>query len=673
MFRSLVCAFTLLLLSMLFPAQAAAQSACTDFEHCSAVRNLAEELKVKPTPAPRPVIPPQPPSHAMPPQPSSYACSPEERRAAAAWPKLKSLVVQASTAVVNISRCAACRPEAVSEVEDVWGRSMVRYVRLLSCAREGSRDEATRSEVVEEFRRVFSGAMVAGAGDATALLALMRKVEHQDNASLSEVLELYDRLQDPKTREAFLQRLHELGAQDSSLLRGLEHLRVGDGLDQNLLEVLLKAERASLAMGMAFVSERDLRGRRVRGARGLQLVLEKDWPGPEQLDSSREVTARDFAQGFKELLTLLTSEGIRPEQVAYGEQAGRAQACACVKDSHCETLLWVRLVPKGDELEPLASVEFRDALEQRCSNPSAPAPETIAGQLPLRVECAAPKTAEQCANDRLKAASQLLTQLSYRFSIFGDVAFLPVDRKVETISQTFHEGVAIDEMPSPSPSHAPDLLQRGLRIENHGCAGALLASLTARLQKTYAEQIGEQIGNGGRALLTLTDDHPLTREGPQNCTLRLLDANKTPAYGLTVRYTGPGKAANAGEDAGRTVGQLYYSLQQAKYLVDRGRAPELAYRPSPWSSFFVAGAPFLADDRTNNDGWGWAYAGLDTVGLACGSTFAILSVNARNQAETGGDASFKAAQTFLGLTYGCLGASLAARLASTVHYTLSKP
>lgn len=690
MFRSLVrCVVLVLLVALRAVPVSAEEPACRDLASCATVRALADQLKVTTRGAPPvpPSVPPRPPRGSggaiePPALPVKQAperartCSAAERSAAGGWPTLKPVVVDASKAAVEISRCKDCSPAAVRDVHELWVRSMVRYVRLLSCALDEPGD-SKRSEVVEELRRIFSGAMVAGAGDATAVLALMQNEKLRNATSLSDVLELYDRLQDPTARAAFVARLRDLGEESSSLSQGLQHLPAGEKLQQNLLDVLLNAERASLAMGMTFVSEGDLRGRRTRGVRGLQLLIEKNWDGAgTRPDSAREIAARDYVQGFKELLTVLTAEGIHPEKVAYGEQAAETLACACWDDARCETLLWVRLEPAGENLEPRASVEFRDALERRCSKasvqpPSAPASaakasETIAGQ-PLRVPCDSQKTDAQCANDRFKAASQLLTQLSYRFSVFGDVAFLPIDRKVETISQTFHEGVSIDEMRSPSPERAPDLLQRGLKIENHGCAALLTASLTSRLEKTYEPQIGKPIGEGGRATLRLTSD------SSNSCTLRLTDATRAPAYGLVVRYTGPAKEADAGEDAGRTVGQLYYSLAQAKFLADKGRVRLPIADPSPASSFFVAGAPFLVDERTSNDGFGWMYAGIDTLGLVCGATFGILSVNARNQAETGRDAPLKAAQTFLALSYACLATSVVARVVSATHYAVSRP
>jgi hypothetical protein len=698
MFRSLArCLALVLLVALRSVPVSAEEPACRDLASCAAVRDLADQLKIEPprtkpgtaspvppgggspvvTPRPRPAAAVEPVAAPVKPAPAQRTCSAAERRAAPGWTTLKPMVVQASKAAVEITRCKKCDAAAVDDVQDVWGRSMVRYVRILSCALGDAAEDSKRSEVVEELRRVFSGAMVAGAGDATAVLALMQNEKLQGATSLSDVLELYDRLKDPKTRAALVARLRDLGEGGSALSKGLEHLPAGEKLQQNLLDMLLNAERASLSMGMAFVSEGDVRGRRARGVRGLQLLIEQDWDGGGTKPASAlGIAARDYVQGFKELLTVLTAEGIRPEKTAYGEDAAKAAACACRDDLACETLLWVRLEPKGENLEPRASLEFRDSLERRCSNASAQpasatssAPktsETIAGE-PLRVVCEAPKTDAQCANDRLSAASTLLERLSHKFSIFGDVAFLPTDRKVETISQTFHEGVSIDEMRSPNPERAPDLLQRGLTIANDGCASVLTATLTLRLEKTYALQIGEPIGKGGRATLRLTS------ESPNSCTLRLTDATKTPAYGLVVRYTGPAKEADAGEDAGRTVGQLYYGLAQAKFLADKGRAPLPIAHPSPASAFFVAGAPFLVDNRASNDGFGWMYAGIDTLGLVCGATFGILSINARNQAETGRDTPLKAAQSFLALSYACLATSVLARAVSATHYAVSRP
>jgi hypothetical protein len=106
-------------------------------------------------------------------------------------------------------------------------------------------------------------------------------------------------------------------------------------------------------------------------------------------------------------------------------------------------------------------------------------------------------------------------------------------------------------------------------------------------------------------------------------------------------------------------------------MAEKSRDLMPAARPSAASSFFVAGAPFLVDADPGNDAVGWLYAGVDTAGLICGGVFTALSVSARNHAETPGGTSFPTAQSFLGVAYACLGASLVSRFMSMTHYSMA--
>ena len=665
MFRPLI-ALNAIVAVLLFTSGAArAETSCRDLENCKAVTDLAGDLAVKPiakrsgSGAPSGTPPPQSSPTVAAQGRTPRTCSANETP----WPRLKPKVVAAAAAVVELSRCDDCETDDVRALQELWARAMVRYVRTLSCAFDAS-SGPERSHVVEELRRVFSGAMVAGAGDSTALLALLQKEQGRSNTSLSEVLELYERLQDPATRKAFIQRLHEFGSGDSGLTQRLEALGTSEHVDQDLLDVLLKAERASLAMGLSFVTEREARARRVRGVRGLQLVVQKNWASASVADDT-ERSAQDFTNGIKQLLTVVTTEAIRRERQTFGAEAGTRELCACAADVSCKAVLLIQLSQTSTTVQPTGELHFREDVAARCSaSPNdAKTPERIAGPA-FEGRCRETETPSECANGRLKAAAQLLNRLSSQFSLFGDIAFLPVERQVEAISPTFHPGVSINEMPIPPSRRAPDLLRRGLRVENRGCDARLHDRVLSRLGGGYEAQIGT-LGSTGRARLELTSPRP------NACVFRLRDTTNAIVYGFVVQFADATKVLDAGDDAGRTVGQFYYNLKQAEYLAAKSRPAPVAARASAASSLFVAGTPFLVDAVPTNDGFGWLYAGLDTVGLLCGGVFAALSVNARNHAETGRDEPFAAAQSYLGVAYGCLGASLLSRAASALHYSVA--
>jgi hypothetical protein len=643
------------------------------------VRELADDLKVKPVmpvtkahPIAHPVTLPSHPTATAPEQTRS-SCSWSEKQEARSWRELKPKVVAASAAAVNISRCEVCKKENVAAVQELWGRAMARYIRLLACSLDVADGQSGRNLVVNELQRVFSGAVLADAGDPTAFLEFVERNELR-GTTLNEVLQLYRRLKDPDTRRAFLARLDDLGQSGSALADGVRKVHENGRADEDLLNVLLKAERVSLAMASTFLNQPDLRARRVRGLRGLQLIVDKRWqPTTTETDSARETAARDFVQAIKELLTMLTAEGIRQEVQLYGSDAvSSAPFCDCVQDNHCRAVLLVHLEPEGTTLKPSGELYFPDQVRQRCTSASnaqqdrAAMPERVEGK-PIQVECVGGVSPAECANDRVKLASQFMNQLSYRFSVFGDVAFLTVDREVDKISATFHQGVSISDLESPPSRAIPDLLDKGLMVTNRDCDPELYRSLLSRLRTSYSEQIGEPIGPGGRSTLTLGK----TPNG--TCALYLQDASNRKVYALTVKFEAPATAADAGEDSARTVGQFYWNVQQATLIAERQRIPlSQLPRPAVANSFLMAGAPFLFDNDVKNDAWGWGYASIDTLGLLCGGVFTALNVDARNRAESGQSGAFSRAQTYLGITYGCLATSVVVRIASAIHYSISK-
>jgi hypothetical protein len=653
---------------------------CTDIEHCPSVRDLADELKLKPvnhvTTVSTIVHPPSLPSGptATPAEPTRSSCSWSEKQDARNWEKLTPKVVAASAEAVKISRCEICKKENVVVVQELWGRAMARYIRWLGCSLDAAQDQSGRNVVVKELRRVLSGAVLADAGDPTALLEFMQQTELQ-GTTLNDVLQLYKRLQDQETRRAFLARLDDLGQSGSTLAEGVRRVHENGRADEDLLQVLLKAERVSLAMASTFLNQPDLRARRVKGLRGLQLIVEKGWqPATGESESARETAARDFVQGIKELLTMLTAEGIRQELQLYAPgTVGRAPFCDCMKDNHCRAVLLVRLEPDGTALKPSGELYFPDQVRQRCTstsntqqNGAAPMPERVEGKL-IQVECIGGASPTECANDRVKLASQFMNQLSYRFSVFGDVAFLTVDREVDKISATFHQGVSISDLWSPPSRDIPALLNKGLRVSNSDCDADLYRSLLSRLRTSYDGQIGEPIGPDGGSTLTLS------RTPNGTCALDLHDASNKKVYALTVKFETPATAADAGEDSARTVGQFYWNVQQATLIAEKQRIPLAQLpRPAAATSFLMAGAPFLFDQSPKNDAWGWGYASADTLGLLCGGVFTALNIDARNHAESGQSGAFSRAQTYLGITYGCLATSVAARIASAIHYSISK-
>jgi hypothetical protein len=213
----------------------------------------------------------------------------------------------------------------------------------------------------------------------------------------------------------------------------------------------------------------------------------------------------------------------------------------------------------------------------------------------------------------------------------------------------------------------PDLLRQGLSIQNKGCDSALYQKLQFTLASSYVDEIGGPIGEGGGSQLTLTPT------GERACRLALSDPRREPAYSLTVRYESPKVAPAAGEDSGRTVGQFYWNIFQANLIaknLDAAAGRSTGHNIPAATSLLLAGAPFIFDEDRDNDRPGWLYAGLDTAGLVCGGAATIWSVIERNRADSGDSAAFGRAQTLLGVAYGCLATSLAARLISTLHYAL---
>jgi hypothetical protein len=242
----------------------------------------------------------------------------------------------------------------------------------------------------------------------------------------------------------------------------------------------------------------------------------------------------------------------------------------------------VRLTPRNGQIDPAGVVRFRQELAESCARPRSP--NDLDNPVPGRsfaIDCAAGRSQSECTDDRVSAAAHLMNQLSYQFSVFGDIAFLTVDRRVETISATFHPGVSIDDLAVPIPQRLPRLLGQGLAVNNRGCAEHLHDQLVLRLRTTYSALVGAPIGKSGRARLELT------KQGADRCTVRVHSPDGSVVYGLSVRYQGESKEKDAGEDVGRTLGQFYYNLRQAEQLAQKRRYGLPMSEPATASSEFA--------------------------------------------------------------------------------------
>ena len=660
--------------------------------------------------------------------PAGKSCTQQELVLASAWGSLKGWVTKSAKVVSKIQDCtpakatelsAQCadpkqaeRPECISanlegqsecavlgpgeraECESVefkvtahqcsqedlaaqafWGRLMSQYVRLLQCRLYDEPGPQEELAVIQELQRVFSGAIAARAGSLAAVKQYVESADGDERAALRDAVEIRARLGDRTTRAAFLEQLKALGQAEGEFAAAVADLdKEGDG--SALLDTLLRAERSSVAMGMAFVTEIDVQSRRsTRALSGLQLY----WRAPASSDNVRAVDqgSKEFIQAIKQLLTMVTAEGIRKDKklvAGAGKTELQRALCECEKDGSCRGALLIDLLEVNARIKPRGTLYFRRDLELLCRK-SGPVSESTPDKKASSVtvvegfesQCLPPKTAMQCTNQRAAVASELLNGLSLQFSMFGNVGYITVDRKVEAMTPARYQGVAISETWDPTTDRTPRLLERGLRIDNGGCSAELAKSLALRLDKdTYRESIGAIGEAQGAATARLS----LVELGV--CRLEISDASGKPAYAATVEYRAPATPDQAGDALGITVGQLYLTLMQAQAIATNSllerELGKRASRASPASGLLLAGSPFLFDSRPRNDAWGWRYAAADTLGFVCGLPAMMLMVNARNEAEKGVAAAHDRSTAYLTTTYICWGLSLAARVGSTLHY-----
>ena len=615
---------------------------------------------------------------------SKHFCTENDIVKARRWPSAKDAVTAAAKAMVRLVECDECRASDIDKLKTRWGKTMYRYTHMLKCSLS-DKDEQRRIAAQDELLRIFSGSIMAKAGSTSTLIPFL---EHADSARIEEVedaIYLYQRLKDPKIRDGFISELDRFGQAGEAFQQKMKDRDGQPVSDANLLDVLLNAERANLAMAMAYFQNIDVQSRRMaRSIRGLQLVIEKKWPrSSDSQTAALDSAATEYVQAVKELIMLLTADSILKEKAVYSSSGKVEQTiCQCAKNGDCQGVLLLQLAPEKEGgrtlIAPTGSMYFEPDLLTLCSEKKTDKPPTKVRSSSFPVDCGSEDEVPQCRNVWAKAATELMNKMSKQFSVFGNVAFLSVDRDVDTISPTFHKGVKVDEIPNDMHEEYPNIVENGLLIENGGCDPALVKGLIQKLQ-VYNSHIGRVSEERPQPYPRLS-----LEAGEDNlCVLTLNETEGEPFYTFHVSYTGDATPAEAGTDAGSVIGQLYMKLHMTEILAANKplECPEPVYGSgggppkrlvSPARSLLFSGLPFLSDDFNDNDAAGWAYGSIESTGWLMSGIFLIPSIVARNKADDAVEGAYDRSRAYLGVTYGAIATALALRLFSVIHYSVHK-
>ena len=227
--------------------------------------------------------------------------------------------------------------------------------------------------------------------------------------------------------------LDQLGLQSEELKR---YRDASPGERPSMLSVLLKAERAVIAVGTEFTRRSHHGADQYRSASWLQLVILR-----AEHCSSR---SRDFVQALKELLTGTTGEGMSREQLDTGELDGLEARHPC-KTVDCGAVFLVKLSASADEgaIQPRGKLLFNpESYYEPDADKPAPQSSEVVGTafsagchqalLAAPSEAAKQVVRDKCLTEQVHAAHAFLNNLSEHFSIFGDLAFMRAPQESRT-------------------------------------------------------------------------------------------------------------------------------------------------------------------------------------------------------------------------------------------------